>query len=325
MKKVLGIGNALVDLLVKIDSDDILDKLELPKGSMTLIDDLGLSTIKNEVKNFATKMVTGGSVANTINGLAALGVDTSYIGKVGKGDSGVFFEKDMQQNGVDTNLLQSETPTGRAFALVSGDGERTFGTYLGAAVELCADDLKEEFYEGADICYVEGYLVQNHDLIESAMKMAKDKGLLVAIDMASYNVVEANKEFMTHLLKEYVDIVFANEEEAHAFCDTTDAREALDILAEYTSIAVVKIGANGSWVKSGDDIYRAGIYGKKPVDKTGAGDSYAAGFFYGMIQGYDHGKCARIGAYVADHVIATTGAKLSKDVWDTILDEIKMI
>lgn len=325
MKKVLGIGNALVDLLVKIDSDEILEKLELPKGSMTLIDDLGLGTIKNEVKNFATKKVTGGSVANTINGLAALGVDTGFIGKVGNGDSGVFFENDMRQNGVDTVLLKSDTPTGRAFALVSIDGERTFGTYLGAAIEMTAEDLKPQQYDDADIFYVEGYLVQNHELIEEAMKMAKEAGLLVAIDMASYNVVEANKEFMIHLMKEYVDIVFANEDEAHAFCDTKDSREALDYLASFTSIAVVKVGVNGSWVKSGKKIYRAGIYGNKPVDKTGAGDSYAAGFFYGLIHDLDLGKCARIGSYIADHVIATTGAKLSKDVWDKISEEIEML
>lgn len=325
MKKVLGIGNALVDLLVKIDNDDILEKLELPKGSMTLIDKAGLSTIKNEVKNYATKKVTGGSVANTVNGLAALGISTGFIGKVGTGDSGVFFENEMEQNGIDTVLLKSETPTGRAFALVSVDGERTFGTYLGAAVELGPDDLKEEFYDDADIFYAEGYLVQNHDLIEQAMKMAKEAGLLVAIDMASYNVVEANKDFMIHLMKEYVDIVFANQDEAMAFCDTKNSREALDYLASFTSIAVVKVGANGSWVKSGDKIYRAGIYGNKPVDKTGAGDSYAAGFFYGLIHDYDLGKCARIGAYIADHVIATTGAKLSKDVWGRISREMEML
>lgn len=325
MKKVLGIGNALVDLLVKIDSDEILEKLELPKGSMTLIDDLGLGTIKNEVKSFATKKVTGGSVANTINGLAALGINTGYIGKVGKGDSGIFFENEMRQNGVDTMLLKSDTPTGRAFALVSIDGERTFGTYLGAAVEMTAQDLKKEYYDDADIFYVEGYLVQNHELIEEAMKMAKAAGLLVAIDMASYNVVEANKDFMIHLLKEYVDIVFANEDEAYAFCDTKDSREALDYLASFTSIAVVKVGVNGSWVQSGKKIFRAGIYGNKPVDKTGAGDSYAAGFFYGLINDFDLGKCARIGAYIADHVIATTGAKLSKDVWDRISKEIEML
>lgn len=325
MKKILGIGNALVDLLVKIDNDEILNKLELPRGSMTLIDDIGLGTIKREVKNFATKKVTGGSSANTINGLAALGISTGYIGKVGKGASGVFFENEMQQNGVDTVLLKSETPTGRAFALVSVDGERTFGTYLGAAVELCANDLKPEFYKDADIFYIEGYLVQNHELIEQAMKMAKEAGLLVAIDMASYNVVEGNKEFMIHLLKEYVDIVFANEEEAYVFCNTRDSRQAVNALAEYASIAVVKIGVNGSWVKSGDKIFRAGIYGNKAVDKTGAGDSYAAGFLYGLIHDYDLGKCARIGSYIADHVIATTGAKLSRKVWEKILKEIEMI
>lgn len=325
MKKVLGVGNALVDLLVKIDSDDILNKLELPKGSMTLIDDIGLGTIKNEVKNFATKKVTGGSVANTINDLAALGVNTGYIGKVGNGNSGIFFENDMRQNGVDIQLLKTDTPTGRAFALVSPDGERTFGTYLGAAIELSAKDLQEDLYHDADIFYTEGYLVQNHELIEQAMKIAKDKGLLVALDMASYNVVETNKDFIRHLLREYVDIIFANEEEAYAFCDTKDAREALNYLAEFAAIAVVKVGCKGSWVKSGKKVYRAGTYGNKTVDKTGAGDSYAAGFFYGLIHDYDLGKCARIGAYIADHVIATTGAKLSREVWQRISNDIDMI
>ncbi len=322
MKKILGIGNALVDILVKLDNENILNKLELPKGSMTLIDDTGLQTIKNEVKEFATKKVTGGSVANTMNGLSALGVKSSYIGKVGKGDSGVFFENDMCQNGVEMLLKKSDTPTGRAFALISPDGERTFGTYLGAAIELKAKDLQKDAFVKADILYVEGYLVQNKKLIEKAMQIAKEEGLLVAMDMASYNIVEANKTFMQHLIKEYVDIIFANEDEALTFCDVKKGCDAVEILAEQTAIAVVKVGVHGSFVKSGNKLYRAGIYGNTPVDKTGAGDSYAAGFLYGLIQDYDLGKCARIGAYIADQIIATTGAKLHKDLWKKIKEDI---
>ena len=168
-----------------------------------------------------------------------------------------------------------------AVALVSPDSERTFATFLGAAVEISASDLKLEDFQGYDYFHIEGYLVQNYDLIETAVKLAKEAGCKVTIDMASYNVVEDNLEFLTRIVKEYVDIVFANEEEAKAFTGK-EPREALDAIAEMTDIAVVKIGSKGSMVKRGDKVYTAGVIKANSIDTTGAGDLYAAGFIYGL-------------------------------------------
>ena len=217
MKKVLGMGNALTDILLQIEHDAVLLSLNLPKGSMQLVDDLKSVEISNILNNYSLKMATGGSASNTINGLTRLGVTAGFVGKIGKDDIGLFFTNDSIGNGVTPHLLISETASGRCTVLVSPDGERTLCTFLGAACELLATDLKLEMFQGYDIFHIEGYLVQNHELIRTAVKLAKEAGLQVSIDLASYNVVEANLDFLHEIINKYVDIVFANEEEARAF------------------------------------------------------------------------------------------------------------
>ena len=141
MKKILGIGNALVDIMTMINDDSILSKFELPKGSMQLVDEAKSQMVKSDTVNFNRIMTSGGSAANTIHGLAMLGVKTGFIGSIGKDEIGDFFEKDMKYAGINTMLIRRNTVTGTAVAMISPDSERTFATHLGAAVELNADDL----------------------------------------------------------------------------------------------------------------------------------------------------------------------------------------
>lgn len=317
MKKVLGIGNALVDVLMRIENDNLLKEFNLPKGSMQLID-MGVAIeIENKTKELAREIAAGGSAANTINGLANLGVRCGYVGKIGNDLFGELFKEEMQNKQIETSLYTGTIETGRANTFITGDGERTFGTFLGSAVELNAADLSKEIFEDYDYLHIEGYLVFNNELIEKALKLAKESHLKISLDMASYNVVEANKDFLNKMVREYVDILFANEEEAKAFTGKEPA-EAVKEIAEMCEIAVVKVGEKGSLIHSNGDACAAGIIKANCIDTTGAGDLYAAGFLYGLVHGKSLEECGRIGAVLGGNVVEVVGPKMDEQRWTRI-------
>lgn len=321
MAKVLGVGNALVDLLIRLDDDQILEKLKLPKGSMTLVDENTKKLIAEKSKNLSKQMASGGSAANTIHGLAKLGVETAFIGTVGNDENGNFFHDDLQNSNIKPLLNRSNTPTGIASTLISPDGERTFGTFLGAAIELSGESLKPKQFVGYDFLHVEGYLVQNHDLLETILKYAKQAGLKISVDMASYNVVEANLDFFKEMVEKYVDIVFANEEEAKAFTGQ-EPEAALHTIAKSAEVTVVKIGKKGSMAKSGETVFIIEPIEADSIDTTGAGDAYAAGFLYGMIKGLNYKQAGDIGSLLASTTIETLGARIRGDKWDAIIEKV---
>ncbi len=324
MKKVIGMGNALVDVLVRIDDDQLLEKFDLPKGSMQLVDKAKSQMIIETLSDLKFDIASGGSAANTINGLANLGLSAGYIGKIHNDKYGEIFRKDMTEKGIEAILLEGTQDTGIATTLISPDSQRTFGTYLGAAVELTASDIKSEFFDHYDLLHIEGYLVQNHELIETAVKIAKSKGLKVCIDMASYNVVELNLEFLQSLIRDYVDIVFANEEESKAFTGL-EPEQALNEISKICDIAVVKIGAKGSMVKRGDEKVFVEAIKADPVDTTGAGDLYASGFLYGLVHDYSLSKCAELGSLLGGNVIEVVGPKMIATRWADIQSKVNQI
>lgn len=324
MARILGIGNALVDIMTSLQSDELLGELNLPKGSMQLVDQNTISNALEKTKGLKQTLASGGSAANTINGLANLGEETIFIGKVGNDEMGAFFKQDMEKNGIRPQLLQGKSTTGQALALVSPDSERTFAVHLGAAIEMVPSDLSIDFFRGNDYFHIEGYLVQNHSLIETALKLAKQAKLKVSLDLASYNVVEANREFLHRMVKEYVDIVFANEEEAKAFTGKSP-EESVEIISEMTSIAVVKVGASGSLIKSSDSSTKVGVIKVNPIDTTGAGDLYASGFLYGLSKGLSLSQCGEIGAVLSGRVIEVMGPKMNKETWDDIRGIVQRI
>jgi sugar/nucleoside kinase (ribokinase family) len=318
MTKIIGIGNALVDVLTILENDNLLDTLELPKGSMQLVDEKKSSQIQNHSKDLDQQMASGGSAANTIHGLAKLGVETAFIGTIGKDSTGDFFHNDLIKNNITPNLIKSNSPSGIANTLISKDGERTFGTFLGAAVELGANNISEEQFSGFHILHVEGYLVQNHELLEAILKTAKQNSLLVSIDLASYNVVDDNLEFLKDMVSKYVDIVFANEEEAKSFTGY-EPEAALNEISKVCDIAIVKTGGKGSMIKQGDNIVTVGVKEIEPMDTTGAGDLYAAGFLFGLVNNFDFKRCGEIGTLLASTVIQNIGAKISDEKWESII------
>ena len=322
--RVIGIGNALVDALTQIDDETILQELNFPKGSMTLIDAEKNNQIAQLTAQLPKTLASGGSAANTIHGLAKLGVETAFIGRVGNDEFGRFYTQDMEKAGIKPMLSISENPTGVANAFITEDGERTFGTYLGAAVELSAQDLTADMFTGYDVLHIEGYLVQNHELIEEAVKLAKSKGLMVSLDMASFNVVDANLDFLKRLAVEYTDILFANEEEAKSFTGK-EPDEALEEIAQMVDYAVVKIGRHGSMAKHKGKKYTAGVIKVVPLDTTGAGDLFASGFLYGLSKNLSIDKCLQIGAIPGGKVIEIMGPKMPEETWNEIKKQIAQI
>lgn len=318
MDKIIGMGNALVDVLATLDNDETLSQMELPKGSMQLIDETKLQQINKKFATLDTHIATGGSAGNTIIALACLGAETGFIGKIGNDEYGRFFKENYQKNGVEGKLLTCDLPSGVASTFISPDGERTFGTHLGAASSLKAEELTLELFKGYTYLYIEGYLVQDHTMILRAIELAKEAGLQVCLDMASYNIVENDLDFFTMLINKYVDIVFANEEEAKAFTGK-EAKEALSEIAQMCSIAIVKLGAKGSYIKKGTEEIRVqAVPVEKAIDTTGAGDYFAAGFLYGLICGYSLEKCASIGSILSANIIQVIGANMPKERWDEI-------
>ncbi|MDR0370817.1 MAG: adenosine kinase [Prevotellaceae bacterium] len=324
MKKILGIGNALTDILLQIEGDHILEELNLPKGSMQLVCKERSSEISRRLQHLEQKMIAGGSASNAIVGISRLGGETGFIGKTGQDEIGSFYIDDLNGNDVRPQILQSSLPSGRCVVLISPDGERTMCTYLGAASELLPEDLQPSFFAGYDIFHIEGYLVQNHALIHRAVELAKQAGLKISIDLASYNIVEENLDFLHGIVENYVDIVLANEEEAYAFTSKMP-EEALHQLAQKADIAVVKVGKNGSYVKSNGEKHDIAAITAQRIDTTGAGDLYASGFLYAYAKGLPLEICGKIASLVSGKSVEIIGAKIPNKVWDDIFREIELI
>lgn len=325
MKKVLGMGNALVDVLMQIENDKILQELNLPKGSMQLVNKEMAAQVYVKAGKKGSVRASGGSAANTIHALASLGIKTGFIGKVGRDEWGNFFKNDMEISNITTLLLESDSESGRAMALISPDSERTFATFLGAAVELNAQDLVEDSFIGYHYFHIEGYLVQNRELIEEALKLAHKNGLKISLDLASFNIVEENLDFLHSMVSKYVDILFANKEEAKSFTGGLEGEEALNWMSELSEIVILKQGVQGSMIKHNNQITKVSPVRVNALDTTGAGDLYAAGFIYGLLHDVPLHKCGEIGSYLSAKIIEVIGPKMDIQTWEEVQAEVQRI
>lgn len=322
VKRVIGIGNALIDVLVKVPGDELLKRFGFPGGSMQLVDKDKSDEVRNALRAYKSYMSAGGSVANTIHALGIMGMSPGYIGSVGNDDTGSLFTSELRQANVEPVIFVRDSSTGVAVTIVTPDSERTFATYLGAAVELNAGELSAGFFDGFNIFYLEGYLIINYDLALRACHLAKSQGLMVAIDLASYNVVESNRSHFEKIIDEYADILFANEEEVRALTGL-DVLPAAEALSQKCSVVVIKMGSRGSVIRGGGEVINVKAITAKAIDTTGAGDMYAAGFLYGFSRGEALKKCGVYGSLLAGNVIEVIGAKLSSERWSSVLEQLK--
>lgn len=323
MKSILGIGNALTDILAVLPDDTLLKKYHLPLGSMQHVDMSTGDLIWKDLKQLGVQYVAGGSAANTITCTAIFGMPSGFIGKVGDDELGHLFKSDQEQYGIKSTLLKGRSSSGRAMVFITGaNAERTFAVYLGSALELVPEDLSPEMFRGYDYFHIEGYLVQNQALCRRAIELAHDEGCIISIDMASYNVVESNSIFLHEMVDKYIDIVFANETESRTFTHL-DAEDALKDISKHCKIAVVKLGKQGSLVRSGEEWYRIPPWPGEAIDATGAGDTYAAGFLYAHSLGMPLKVCGEVGSIISAKVVEIIGTKIDIPRWRAAKLEIR--
>ena len=322
--KILGLGNALVDVLSKLDSDETLVKIGIQKGAMDMIPREQMYVIRKYQANTETTQAPGGANCNTMRAIALLGGQSGFIGKVGDDNLGQFYEEALLKAGVASYLIKTEGPSGACTVFISPDGERTMGTFLGPAPTISPDEITEDVLRGYDCIHIEGYLIVNEELVRETMKKAKRLGLKVALDLANYNIVNAYKGLLEEVIPQYVDILFANASEAEAFTGLP-AQEAVKALEKQVHVALVTLGKDGSLIGSEGKFYHVDAEGGKPVDTTGAGDNFAAGFLYGQSVGASLVQSAQIGSMLSGYVIDVVGPQVPADKWEQIKLKVKTI
>ena len=310
---VLGIGNALFDVLVRTD-EAFLARHGMAKGSMSLIDEARAAAIYKDMGP-ATE-VSGGSAANTIVGIGSLGARAAYVGKVKDDQIGNLYVHDIRAAGVafNTPAAKDGPATGCSYILVTGDGERTMNTYLGAAQDLSPADIDPAEIASAGIVYLEGYLwdpKNAKDAFVKAAKIAHDARRKVALTLSdSFCVDRYRDEFLLLMRNGTVDIVFANESELHSLYTTSDFDAALKQLRNDVNLGVVTRSEKGCMVVSVEDAVAAPAFPvDKVIDTTGAGDLFAAGFLYGLARNLAYKQCGELGALAAAEVIQHIGAR----------------
>lgn len=322
--KIIGIGNALVDILYHLDDEHLLSEIHLKKDAMTLINERWEHEIEDMTCDIEKSYATGGSIGNTMKALARLDRDCAFIGRIGNDKMGDYFETKLKNAGVNTMLAKGMEHTGIAHTFITPGGNRTFGTLLGAAYYLGPNDIKAEMFQGYDLLHIEGYLVQNEELIEAICQKAKEVGLILSLDLSSFNVVSKHRTYFHHLISDYIDIVFANEGEARAFTGSFDSQEQLRHLAHLSDIAIVKLGEHGAIaMKDGGKIYQChAIPVDEVIDTTAAGDYFAAGFLHALTRGHRLEKCLHTGSILAAEAIQVVGSELSPAAWNRIKSTI---
>jgi len=310
---VLGIGNAIVDILAKTE-DKFLTEQGMAKGSMALIDEARAAAIYDAMGP-ATE-ISGGSAANTIAGVANLGARTAFVGKVRNDQLGNVFSHDIRAAGVafDTQAASSGPATARCYVLVSPDGERTMNTYLGAAQDLSPADIDPAQIAASSVVYLEGYLWDPANAKEAflkASKIAHENKRSVALTLSdAFCVGRYRDEFLNLIRSKTVDLVFANEAELTSLYQTEDFDKALAQLRNDATLAVVTRSEKGCVVVAKDKVTPVPAFPiKQLVDTTGAGDLFAAGFLFGLVRGLSHEQCGRFGGLAAAEVIQHIGAR----------------
>jgi len=313
----IGLGNALVDILLQLESDNVLPEVGIQKGAMEMISEEQMIAIRKAQEGLTQSRTPGGSACNTMRALSKLGANTGFIGKIGSDDVGAYYLNEVEKDGVSPFFIQTEGVSGSCTVLISPDGEKTMGTFLGPAATIQPEEVLEEYLKGYQCIYIEGYLIVNEPLLRSTMQKAKKLGLKIALDLSNFNIVNSFKGLLEELIPQYVDILFSNESEAEAFTGL-QAKEAIHSLAKDVDIVIVTLGKEGALVGQGNSIIAVEAEGGKPLDTTGAGDHFAAGFLYGQTQKASLKQSAQIGSMLAGYVIDTIGPEIPESQWEQI-------
>ncbi len=311
--KVVGIGNAIIDILANVEND-FLKKHNLYKGTTRIIDESEMKKLHSCIK--AVKKVSGGSAANTIAALSSLGNPVAFIGKVGNDMLGKLFEKDLKSLGVRYSLLKmdSRKPTASCVVLTTPDAQRTMNTFLGVSGFLNPRDIDETVISQSEIIYLEGYLWDSEEAkkaFKKAIRIALKTEGRVSLSLSDSFCVERHRDEFLNLVRDHVDILFANEEEIKSLFETKNLESAINECKKLKNICVVTRSEKGSViVSSGKANVIPAEKKTNVIDTTGAGDLYAAGFLHGLVRGMNLETCGRMGSIIAAEILSQFGARL---------------
>lgn len=306
---VYGIGNPIVDILAKVE-DEHLEKLNLPKGIMSLVDQNRSKQLLNSVRLMEKTIMPGGSCCNTMIGVANLGGKAVFAGAIGDDDHGRVFATKLHEFGVVSNLIKTNAMTGSSVILVTPDSERTMNTHLGACGLLDKNHVSQEHLLNSKIFYTTGYALDTFpETTMYALEIARQNKIKISFDLSDSFLIRDKKEEIKYVVKNYADIVFLNEEEARLFTGKKPIN-ALNDITKLCDIVALKIGAKGSIISQRGTIVRAPGFKINALDTTGAGDMYAAGFLFGITNGYSLKDAAMIGNYGASKIVEVMGARI---------------
>jgi len=319
---VIAIGSILVDLLVNVE-ESLIDKMQLKKGEMHLIEEEQAKKILEEINYLQPQLAPGGSAANTIRALGLLGSKVILYGKIGDDQHGKFFLEELSKHNVVQKINLHHKPTGHCVSLITPDAERTFSVFLGAAMEIVQEDIVEEDIALSKILHLEAYQLegQTRPAALHALELAKKHNTLVSLDLADPALIRRNKELFKGLVENKIDIIFANEQEAKEFTGLEEEAALLE-LAKHAKIAVVKLGVRGSLIRYNDETIKISAFPAEAVDTTGAGDTFAAGFLHGYCQGWSMEKSGKLGSLLAAKIVENMGVDYLKCSIKETLNEL---
>lgn len=316
--EVLGIGAPMIDLILHVDDAFLDEHIPGNKGGGCRPGWERFSKILEEAPGGGPFLATGGSCSNTIKGLASLGISTSLFGKRGNDAMGEFFVSKITPLGIHPHLIVSDTPTAQVMCLVTPDKNRTFVVFPGAGDEVSSEDLSDHYFDGIRHLHIDGYMLYTGPIVEEAMQRAKAQGATISFDLATYHVVNRFHDRIVSLLEKYVDIVFANRDEAQALVGAVD-EEACQRMLTYCPTVVILAGPDGCITGSQQEgIVKEPTTKVSVVDTTGAGDLFASGFLFGFLTGQPLQQCARLGNLLGTTVVTVDGAEIPPEKWEMI-------
>lgn len=314
--RILGVGNACMDLLLPIE-EDFLAHVPGDKGGSQAISSEKLHHLI-ALSDTTPLIATGGSCANTIKGLTSLGEQCALLSYIGEDVWGDHFSQHMQELGIVGLFSPSPYPTTCALCLITPDGQRTMRFCSDAIQNLSDQFLHPPYFKHVQLVHIDSYSLRNNNLVQRVMPLAKEAGAKISLDLSSFEIVHAFHSTFLELLPKYVDLIFANEDEAHALTGLGPEESCLT-LQELCSIAVILRGKEGCLVgHQGRLIHSPGFPVQEVVDSTGAGDLFASGFIYGYLQGYSLEKCARLGNRLGSQVVQVQGAEIPPEKWPVL-------
>lgn len=317
---LVGVGSPIMDLLASVP-ESFLAGIAGAKGGMVLVDDAEMQGLLSRLPSPPVR-TTGGSAANTVFNAARLGLASTFVGKLGNDDLAATYRARFEAAGIDgARFKRAALPNARCLALVTPDAQRTLRTCLAAAMTLSPEEISPDDFRGCRHAHIEGYLVFNRALAEAVLAAARAAGCTVSLDLASFEVVQASRDWLFEEFGRGVDIVFANEDEVRAFFpgSTDDYPTLARRLAGHGVLAAVKLGKDGAWIARGDELHRIEpVAVSDLVDTNGAGDAWAAGFLFGHLRGWPAPACGALASVIGAETVRHMGPIIPDEFWPAV-------